>query len=63
MGGVLMKKTVAELLAEQNELLAQQNATANGMSYREDMRGAARRWDDAHPVAKFFCKNPLGQWK
>jgi hypothetical protein len=56
-------KTVAELLAEQNELLAQQNATANGMSYREDMRGAARRWDEAHPVAKFFCKNPLEQWK
>lgn len=63
-------KTVEELLEEQNsllkeqnKLLAQQSATANGMSHRDDMRGVARRWDDAHPIVRFFAKNPYGQWK
>lgn len=51
------------LLKDQNELLRQQNISRNAESFREEMRGRARREDAKLSVKLRFVRNPYEKWR
>ena len=51
------------LLKEQNELLREQNISRNAESFREEMRGRARREDAKLSVKLRFVRNPYEKWR
>lgn len=52
------KKTIEQLLEEQNELLRAQLAEARFSGTLLERKASADRWDAANPVMKYFVQNP-----